>query len=391
MTEKIDKGFVAEKDSVLVSDLLYFMWSKLKSTAVKTVVTICHQFYTDDDYVLAEKKKLCIAIGDSANSRRSENKRMKSLEDICAMMTGRDLRGDFLPTFASINLNNVPITADGNPTLGQILASLTDLKKNSVSTEMLKRSLHSLKDELSTPSSSLQSLPVTESLACPDVTTAASCPLTPSAPTLSQFPEDPPSNISTPTPNSSETETSSGVPHGDELAENSVAPRHLESAPHPNNPRHAWSVPHAVNSRPAPHPDNCQASMNRQRQTGNGSNKRRRDPSRSRPTTIIGKNVKEGLTSVKGADLTVNRYVGRFHNESTTEGVRKFIADQGVKLEDLETKHGRYKSFRLRVKRSELAIIENEEFWPSGVILSPFFRPKRGEIKVDGAIPAIPS
>ena len=94
---------------------------------------------------------------------------------------------------------------------------------------------------------------------------------------------------------------------------------------------------------------------------------------------IIGKSVNEGLVSVKGADLTINKYVGRFHNDVTLEGVREFIANQDVsvvELEPLTTKHSRFKSFRLRVKRADLDKIENAEFWPEGVIVSPFFRPR---------------
>ena len=97
----------------------------------------------------------------------------------------------------------------------------------------------------------------------------------------------------------------------------------------------------------------------------------------SRPRTIIGKSVNDGLMSAKGADLTVNRYVGRWHNDSTTDAVKDFISKQNVtvvELEELETKHGRFKSFRLRIKKTQLSLIENEDFWPKGIILSPFFR-----------------
>ena len=99
----------------------------------------------------------------------------------------------------------------------------------------------------------------------------------------------------------------------------------------------------------------------------------------SRPRTIIGKSVRDGLTSVKGADLTVNKYIGRFHNNSTVENVRQYIEGQGVtvvELEKIDTKHHRFKSFRLRVKRTELERVEDGEFWPEGVIVSPFFRPR---------------
>ena len=112
-------------------------------------------------------------------------------------------------------------------------------------------------------------------------------------------------------------------------------------------------------------------------------NQRPRDS--SRPRTIIGKSVRDGIVSVKGADLTTNRYIGRWDNEVTTDGVKEFIASQDVtvvELEELSTKHGRFKSFRLRVKKSDLASIEDANFWPEGVLLSPFFRGK--DEKVNG-------
>ena len=91
--------------------------------------------------------------------------------------------------------------------------------------------------------------------------------------------------------------------------------------------------------------------------------------------------------SVKGADLTVNRYIGRFHNDVTLDGVKEFIAAQNVtvvELEELDTKHGRFKSFRLRVKKTDLAVIQDENFWPNGVILSPFFRGKDEKTNING-------
>ena len=101
------------------------------------------------------------------------------------------------------------------------------------------------------------------------------------------------------------------------------------------------------------------------------------------------KSVKNGLVSVKGADLTVNRYVGRWHNDVTKAAVSDFISKQNVvvvELEDLPTKHGRFKSFRLRIKKTDLSLIEDENFWPEGVILSPFFRGKDEKTRDVGAI-----
>ena len=104
----------------------------------------------------------------------------------------------------------------------------------------------------------------------------------------------------------------------------------------------------------------------------------------SRPRTIVGKSVKDGLVSVKGADLTVNRYVGRWHNDVTVDAVKDFITKQDVEVVELEplvTNHSLFKSFRLRIKKLQLPKIEDENFWPEGVILSPFFRGKQSKLR----------
>ena len=51
---------------------------------------------------------------------------------------------------------------------------------------------------------------------------------------------------------------------------------------------------------------------------------------------------------MKGADLTINKYIGRIHNDVTADDVRSFLVGQNVsviELEQLETKHNRFKSF----------------------------------------------
>ena len=49
--------YVETSDSVLISDLLYYVWNKLKCLPTKDVASICHQFYTDDNYVFEQKAK----------------------------------------------------------------------------------------------------------------------------------------------------------------------------------------------------------------------------------------------------------------------------------------------------------------------------------------------
>ena len=77
------QGFVDVSEAVLISDLLYYAWNKLKCLSLEDVVAICDQFYTDDNYVFNEKKKLFDAIGESCSSRKKEDKRARNIEDIC--------------------------------------------------------------------------------------------------------------------------------------------------------------------------------------------------------------------------------------------------------------------------------------------------------------------
>ena len=89
--------------------------------------------------------------------------------------------------------------------------------------------------------------------------------------------------------------------------------------------------------------------------------------------------MSDGLLSIKGADLTTNKYVSRFHMDTTENELRQFISQKDVtvvELESIKTTHNRYKSFRLCVKRSDLDKIEDADFWPQGVIVCRYFRPR---------------
>ena len=45
----ISPPYVDVSDAVIISDLLYYISNKLHNTPVRTVVSTCHNFYTDDD------------------------------------------------------------------------------------------------------------------------------------------------------------------------------------------------------------------------------------------------------------------------------------------------------------------------------------------------------
>ena len=337
--------YVDVSDAVIISDLLYYISNKLHNTPVRTVITTCHNFYTDEDYVFNEKKKLCDATSEVCMARRNDNKRLSNIEDICSILTRRDSQNLSVPKFASLNLNNVPINESGDPSLGQIMAAIVDIRRKMVTKEILTSSLTDLQSALSPSSSSDAS------------------------PTSSHQPPPPPPAAPINSSASSAHSTSS----------NTLSP----TAP---------SFNEVVAAEGRSEGGGGGRGGGRRRGGGRGGHRRETSHSRTRlqrassnasqSRVIIGKKVSEGLLSVKGADLTVNKYIGRLHNDVTTEAMRDFLVAAHVtvvELEQLETKHDRFKSFRLRIKRDDLKIVEEQDFWPEGVLCGPFFRPKTNE------------
>ena len=264
-----------------------------------------------------------------------------------------------MPKFASLNLNNVPMNESGNPSLGQLMAAIVDIRRKMVTTEMLTSSINDLKYE-----SASSSLVLAASVDAPR----------------------PP-----PLPFASDASTSN---QSSAAIQSNITPLSILSPSAPS-----FNAVVAASSDTAVEPTaDTRSEVRRggrrgggggrggQRGRGGGHHSRTQFPrgssNVSQSRVIIGKKVNEGLLSVKGADLTVNKYIGRLHNDVTIEGMREFLDSQKVtvvELEQLETKHDRFKSFRLRVKRDDLKIIEEHDFWPEGVLCGPFFRPKASD------------
>ena len=389
MADKVN--YVDASECVIISDILYYISNKLGSTPVKNIVSTCNKFYTDDEYVFNEKKKLCVATAEPCKERRSDTKRVANLEDICAIFVRRDSQSLFLPKFASIDLNNIPVTEDGNPSLGQILAAISDLKKNAVTTDMLTSSMKSLREELS-PSSQTSTLslppevrvtpgvPSINEIESNEIQSAINASLRDkSVPLLNEIVSgSPPSAGSSSTIGSGGGTGTGGVSGGG----TGVGGTGGGGGGNRGGRHHRGGGGAGGGGRGAsPRPNQIIKRGSRES---------------SRPRTIIGKNVNNGLISIKGADLTMNKFISRFHNDTTNEALRDFIIDKGVsvvELEEINTTHNRYKSFRLRVKRTDLVRIDDAEFWPQGVILCPYFRPRNPEkrLGVIAAAAALPS
>ena len=73
---------------------------------------------------------------------------------------------------------------------------------------------------------------------------------------------------------------------------------------------------------------------------------------------VIGKNVNTGVVSWRGADLTVARYVRRVAVGTSADEIRLSLESRGVEVVSLEpilTRHARFSSFKLVIKKSQLS------------------------------------
>ena len=91
------------------------------------------------------------------------------------------------------------------------------------------------------------------------------------------------------------------------------------------------------------------------------------------------KKVSAGVVSWKGADLTIIKFIGRCAIGTTTDDIKATLDSHGVEIVSLEpapTKHSRFASFKLVVKKAQQDVVENGEIWPEGVLVGRWWPPK---------------
>ena len=66
-------------------------------------------------------------------------------------------------------------------------------------------------------------------------------------------------------------------------------------------------------------------------------------------------------------------------NSVSEDDIRHWVEAVGVNiiaLEELVRRHTLWKSFKITVRRADAKSIEDPMFWPGGVVVQPFYRPK---------------
>ena len=363
-----------------INDLLYFLNFKRKTTSVADVVTICESFYSAD--AILEAKKLffdCVAekVGDKNDGvLRFVDRRGKAgntaqkwnLEDLIAAMHKCDNDGVELPTFVSSDLSKVPSSNDGNVSLNQIMFMMVEMKEKIASLE--KRNTCAC-----VPTTDLRgnavvrpaSFAASMSASSPEAAAPPSSASPGSADSLAD------SSLSLSSSSSSSlaapaAPTAAAAAATAAAAAAAAAATAANSSALPTATNENWNTVAAQGAKSHGRPP-IQSAENRIK----GNFQRNRN-------IVIGKGPSSGVMSWTGADLTVEGYIGRVALSVAADTIKADLISRGIdviRLEENETRHQRFKSFKLVVKKSDFDILLKQGAWPEGVLFRRFWKPRQ--------------
>ena len=327
-------------NSSIVNDMLYYISGSLKFDTESNVIRRCESFYAISDIVKAKNdlfdavQSLSCMNGVKNVNRQTRNDAgvRKTVEDIIFIFKKCDNEGEALPRILSSDFSNIPRPESPDGLVSKIdalMSMIHAMQKTFVTTDSLSKTLSDLRREFHESVHYDVRGDGAATFAAAAAATTNTPPTQPSSPLLF-----------------SQTQSSTDAR---ESAEASQFQR-------PKTPPAAKAQP---------------------RQSRPRDSSRRRSNSKAR--TIIGKKVSDGLVSFKGVDQTVTKYIGHVENSVGEDDIRNWVesGDVGVvELKDLVRRHSLWKSFKLTVKKSDVSKIDDPLFWPGGVVVRPFYRPK---------------
>ena len=384
----------AEKQCI--NDLLYFINFKRHVNALNDVVSACESFYSPDA-ILSAKRQFFDVVGERDGFRmiirRGDNPAKSNLVDIVEGMNKCDNEGIALPTFLSSNYSNIPHTHDGKVSLSQILHMIVGMKSQLNSLEKRcaftpsSSSTFAPSSALAFASSSAPALvPLASTVSAPSSALASSAAVTPSsalAPSAAFTPSAAlaPSAAFTPSaalaPSSFHSESSN--------APDSVPPPSSNSAVSADSFASVTSKDTVVAPITQSDLQNALKSVGFSRGKKNGKDIKKSVENRIKTNhernknIVIGKKPSSGAMSWGGAPLTVDCYIGRVDFAVSSDQIKTDVVAMGIDVIDIEenqTRHGLFKSFKLVVKKTDFAALNSPEIWPEGVVFRRFRRPR---------------
>ena len=370
---------------LIINHLLFFVANKYTTTPRDKIVENVVKFYVNFDEINDAKKLLYNKLNKNFTSRRGDDKALKTAQDIVETYVLCDNNGVNLPTFVATDYGKIPITTDGSVTMEQVLNLIHVMSSR-------------LGDVEKSLSGRVQSGVVNGAAAVGGVgvgsmmTASTSAPSATSTATLSS------ASITAPTTTPVTAASTSSI------MSTFVSPAAL-AAPSANDTAAAAAAVTAATTAAAAAANSDPWLNPRERGRGPGRRKNgmdHRQTTRSASTrsrsrqTFIGTKVTSGEISWGGVDLLVHRYIGKVRNDVTTIMIEEDLKARGVEIinleENVEKKHARYKSFKLTVKQTAKALISQKGFWPSGVLVRPWFDPRQRRDDTDGAgVPTLAS
>ena len=343
---------IHENDRVYVSEMLFYVKNKLATTPKNVIIDTCVKFYSVDE-ITNEKEKFENALNVRLSRRHgNDDYGSKTLGDIVDKMIAVDSAGESSPVFVARDLTRIPSAApgaDSHVSLDMILASIHGMKCTirKMQTEMVtKDSLESSivrynrRDASGTRQNNANSIDVGGEAA------AAAA-------------------VSNETEGGGDASPKTVVAAGG-VAGAAEAVAALASSPETANIESWNGVVRQKTRKPVANPPS-------------GDKNARQRPPRKPSSIVIGTSVSAGRISLKGADLTVAKYIGYLDNSTQPEDIRALLDEHQVEtisLDPIPQKHNRFKSFKLVVKKSQLSIVEDGKMWPEGVLVGRFWSPK---------------
>ena len=373
-----------ENKKETVNELLFFIQNKLHCTTKDAIVEICVKFNSLDEIqsaISCLESALRIRL---SKRHKSDDLQQKLVTDLYDKIWSLDAS----PTqirFLAADLSRIPRETDSEScaTIEQMLASVHNLRTavshlqskmvtqdvlDATLTRFYSNSVDNISntnvndnndDDRGRPSNADSitrdgGLSLHPSNLPPRLPSAPLVPLSPSAPSLSQ---------ETPATFASAAATATAATTAAAAAAAATSSSSISASLSLNNKRK-------------------QDVIQRQRgKVGGGGGGGRKNTNRDKNSAvIIGQNVNSGVVSWRGADLTVSRYIGRVALNTTAEEISSWLESKNVdvvSIEAIPTKHQCFSSFKLVIKKAHLETISERDFWPMGVLVGPWWPPKK--------------
>ena len=372
----------ADKEKLIISELLFFIKNKLASTTKDAVVQMCVKFFFEEEInaaMSALEQTLGIRLPKRYN--KGEDISVKHVTDLYDRLLSFDASSTPIH-FLAADITRIPsaeweqANSDSLASPEQLLASIhslrrivTQLQSQMVTREFLEASISRIRNNVVNDADGFSTYP-TPLQSSPSMQSEESS--SEEFPPLPQRPPPPHAMLTPSAPDASQSASAASAPLASAASASTTSDSTASSGP--------TSAVSLSDRRRGEVVDRQRGKVGRNPPHVGGNKKSLNKRDRNSPI-VIGKNVTAGLMSLKGADLTVARYIGRLALGTTPEQIQTSLEERSVDVvscEAIPTKRPApsFSSFKLVVKKSQLPIIEKDDFWPDGVIVGRYWSPK---------------